>query len=133
MIFSFSYGVHCVTYFGILMKTERQGKLQDNNNNTIRKQVPRKGSSEIKVNNSSNFFNSHVWHTIIYLIKCTLDKMPERSKIIKNISALFSLNFIKLNFVKNQRTILKRIIEYSLLCFCWCTWLILNVQSSKFT
>ena len=50
-------------------------------------------SSDDKVNNSSIFFYSNM-----YSIKCTLDKIPERSKIIKNNSTLFSINLVSINF-----------------------------------
>ena len=50
-------------------------------------------SSDDKVNNSSIFFT-----VIMYLIKGTLDKIPERSKIIKNNSTLFSINLVSIEF-----------------------------------
>ena len=43
----------------------------------------------------------------IYLIKCTLDKIPERSKIIKNISTLFSFNLVSIKFCEKSKIILK--------------------------
>ena len=43
----------------------------------------------------------------IYLIKCTLDKMPERSKIIKNISTLFSVNLVSIKLCEKSTVMLK--------------------------
>ena len=69
----------------------------------------RKGSSDDKVNNSSNFFFLTdiclTYH--IYLIKCTLDKIPERSKIIKNITTLFSINLVSIKFCVKSKILLK--------------------------
>ena len=46
----------------------------------------------------------------IPLIKCTLDKMPERSKIIKNISTLFSINLVSIKCREKSKILLKVII-----------------------
>ena len=46
----------------------------------------------------------------IPLIKCTLDKMPERRKIITNISTLFSINLVSIKFREKSKNILKTII-----------------------
>ena len=46
----------------------------------------------------------------IYLIKCTLDKIPERGKIIKNISTLFSINLVSIKFREKSKIMLKIII-----------------------
>ena len=67
------------------------------------------GSSEVQVNNFSNIY---IFFTVIcvtyhiYLIKCTLDKMPERSKIIKNISTLFSINLVSIKVREKSKIIL---------------------------
>ena len=99
-------------YFGIWMKRNSTWGKQCNN-------VARKGSSEDKVNKSSIYLFIYffiltvicVTYHIIYLNKCTLDKIQKRSKIIKNISTLFSLNCLSIKFCEKSRTILKRIIE----------------------
>ena len=51
MWFSFSDGLHCVKYLGILMK---RNKLQDKVVQAENK-INKKGSSEDKVNNSSSY------------------------------------------------------------------------------
>ena len=46
------------------------------------------------------FFYSNMCDIPYLLDKCTLDKMPERSKIIENISTLFSLTLVSIKFRK---------------------------------
>ena len=46
----------------------------------------------------------------IPLIKCTLDKMPERSKIIKNFSTLFSINLVSIKCREKSKILLEVII-----------------------
>ena len=73
--------------------TARQTARQCNTLYNQKTRSARKGSSDDKVNNSSNFFLTVICVTYhICLIKCTLDEIPERSKIIANISTLFSFN-----------------------------------------
>ena len=46
----------------------------------------------------------------IPLIKCTLDKMRERRKIIKNFSTLFSINLVSIKCREKSKILLKVII-----------------------
>ena len=46
----------------------------------------------------------------IPLIKCTLDKIPERSKIITNFSTLFSINLLSIKCREKSKILLKVII-----------------------
>ena len=106
-------------YFGIWMKRNSTWGKQCNN-------VARKGSSEDKVNKSSIYLFIYFFFTVICvtyhifdLNKCTLDKIQKRSKIIKNISTLFSLNCVSIKFCEKSRTILKRIYRIIFIMLLW--------------
>ena len=94
----------------ILDEEEQQGKLQDNviqSGNKISKNRQLWGQGK----QLFYFFFTVICVTYhIYLIKCTLDKMPERSKIIKNISTLFSVNLVNIKFCEKSTIMLKIII-----------------------
>ena len=94
----------------ILDEEEQQGKLQDNviqSGNKISKNRQLWGQGK----QLFYFFFTVICVTYhIYLIKCTLDKMPERSKIIKNISTLFSVNLVSIKFCEKSTIMLKIII-----------------------
>ena len=91
--------------------TARQTARQCNTLYNQKTRSARQGSSDDKVNNSSNFFLTVICVTYhICLIKCTLDEIPERSKIIANISTLFSFNLTSIKFREKSKIILKIII-----------------------
>ena len=91
----------------ILDEEEQQGKLQDNviqSGNKISKNRQLWGQGK----QLFYFFFTVICVTYhIYLIKCTLDKMPERSKIIKNISTLFSVNLVSIKLCEKSTIMLK--------------------------
>ena len=53
---------------------------------------------------------------IPYLLdKCTLDKMPERSKIIENIGTLFSLTLVSIKFRKKIVYHILQVFDFAIL------------------
>ena len=76
---------YTVPHIWNLDEEEWRGNIQDNVS-------ARKGCSEDKVNNSSNFFYNNKCDMSYLLDKCTLDKMRERSIVIKILVPYSDLN-----------------------------------------
>ena len=92
--------LHYVTYSGILMMRDNMATcntmaaIQPENEISKERQLWGQGKQLFW------FFYSNMCDIPYLLDKCTLDKMPERSKIIENISTLFSLTLVSIKFRK---------------------------------
>ena len=92
----------------ILDEEEQQGKLQDNVIQSGNKMISKNRQLWGQGKQLFYFFFTVICVTYhIYLIKCTLDKMPGGSKIIKNISTLFSVNLVSIKLCEKSTVMLK--------------------------